>query len=100
MCIIIYVIVFSALLSYQEVFIANTNSNGQCRGNGWNTTPNFPYSAGIKTINNCATACNNRVGCTGFDIKQNNDCYLFGHSDIQAEASGPEWTPHCYKKVM
>ena len=55
---------------------------------------------GQKTLMNCGNACAYTLGCTAFDVRQNDakklECTLFSHSDV-VPASG---VPGIYVKNL
>ena len=76
-----------------------------CRGSKWQTE-NWPKSRGLKTINQCASACQKKVGCRSFDMSPPDStksqkaekgklwCNLYANKDVKAASGVPG---NCYK---
>ena len=83
-----------------EINFGLISGKGACRGEGWQASPGWPMVMGQKTLLNCGNACAYTLGCTAFDVRQNDakklECTLFSHSDV-VPASG---VPGIYVKNL
>jgi len=72
--------------------------SGLCRGEGWQSA-GFPKDVGSKTVEDCASACQNTAGCRAFDLsgeeKNKFRCLLFGHRAV-VPASSQSMAGACY----
>ena len=80
--------------------LSGSSSSGMCRGPGWDQN-GWPQFAGAPlSLVDCIAACDSRAGCTAIDRGMGTgECYLWGHTNVQAELSGAQ-ACQCWKKKL